>query len=368
MLARDLGDHARAVGLARFVGERKVERTLCDGRVFGDGEHPVHLVAHERRLLVLRHRVQLVPRGGIGMRGDDAEDRATQRRGHRVRIGFGGCEATTRFGDDLFVAQLRERADQRGAQDRDRVGFARLRFPTHARHHRLQRLDRELAVVRLALRIARVIAIERCEAVGDVAPDLRIGIGRHAHREVEVIRRGLQAGHAERPHVVHHAELVDRRELREAVAQLRELLRRVQRAVVTALPRVDDDRAATGHFQRARAALHQRARRLAADALRDHRHAPRERLLVRTILRELALLELQRGLAGLARRRFHADQRDARLQREVVRDVDDRHARRRSAPRSRDRRTSCCRTRASSCTRERRRAMHRRRRSLRACR
>ena len=45
-----------------------------------------------------------------------------------------------------------------------------------------------------------------------------------------------------------------------------ELRRRVQRAVVAALPRVDDHRAAARHVERTRAAFDHRARGLAADA------------------------------------------------------------------------------------------------------
>ncbi len=116
--------------------------------------------------------------------------------------------------------------------------------------------------------------------------------------------------------------MVDRRELGEVTLDCRELRRRIQRAVVTALPRIDQHRSAARH-RKCGLAIDDGGYRLAAHALRNHRHVPAQRLLVRAILGEFALRKLERRRVVTAGVHFHADQRNARLQGEVVRNSGD---------------------------------------------
>ena len=265
--------------------------------------------------------MQLVPGRGVRLACHHRKDGLAQCRRHSLRIGRLRCVATLHFADHIGVAKVGQHADQLRAQDRGRIALVRLRFPSHMGKHRLQLLDREGVEARLPRLVAAVVLMQAGEGAGDVAPDLRVGIGRGRLGQVEVARCRLQAGHAQRPGVAHQAHLVDRRQLGEIGLDRRKFGRRVERAVVPALPRIHQHRAAARHVQRG-LAVHHRARRLgAADGPGDHRHVPLQRRLVWTILGELALGQGQRGLAVAARGRRHADQRDARLQREVMGDL-----------------------------------------------
>jgi hypothetical protein len=121
--------------------------------------------------------------------------------------------------------------------------------------------------------------------------------------QLERVGHRLLARHAEGPGIVDQAELVDRVERREAVAQGRLLLAGVERSKVAALAGVDDDGAATWDDQPCLAVLDQDARRRLARGAGDHRNAPAQRNFPRPIGGELALRQVQRRRAAGAPRR-----------------------------------------------------------------
>ena len=98
-----------------------------------------------------------------------------------------------------------------------------------------------------------------------------------------------------------------------------------------------------GTVMLAGAAAHQRAHFGAAErATRSPARASVSGFLSTSIAAELRLPQGHVRVAVAAFGGFHADQRHARLQREVVRDGGHRLARRRARPFPKDRRSPCC--------------------------
>nr|GEU28254.1 hypothetical protein [Tanacetum cinerariifolium] len=337
VLAGHVADDARAVGGAGFVGQGQFQRPARQRGVARCAQQVVQLRLDHGGLLGARLGVQRIPGGRIRIGGDHVQNRAAQRHRHRLlvraclrRIGcsggigwidaIGGSIAAARFRNHGRVAHVAQRVDQRGAQVGHRRFFAVGGGPADAGQHRRQ-ARRGVAIQRRALlRLAFVAGVQAGQHAGDVLPDLRRGVHRRGVDQVQVAGRWHVAGHAQRPAVGQQAHLVDGGQAGKACGQRGKVGGRVQRAVVTALSRIDQHRAAAGQRHGGLAAIDNGAHGGAADGLGDDRHAPAQGLLVVLVLGKLGLGEGDGGLAVLAHGVRHADQRHARLQGEVMGD------------------------------------------------
>ena len=274
--------------------------------------------------------MQLVPGLRIGVPRHHAKNRLAQLGRQRRRVGVPCGVAPARLAEHAGVAERAQRTDEPLAQDRHGARLAGLARPADPRQRRREQRRPVLPERRAPLRRARVEVVELGEDCGDLAGHLRVRSGRYGVREVEYAARRLQPREAQRPAVRQDAELVDRCDRGEIGGDRRELRRCVQRAVVAALAGIDDHRSAAGDCERGPAVGDEPARgRRGGERRRDHGHAPAQRLLLRPVLAELALLEFERGALAAAGGLPHADQWHASLQREVVRDRRDRLARHR---------------------------------------
>ena len=336
MLVGDRGDHAARVGRARLVGQSEIERAPRQRRVAGARQEAVELLL-DQRLRSARASARSASQVAASALWATTP-RIVLRSGPRVADGIVGARvAALGLGDDRRVAEpprvpIRRRAGSRHSPPR------RPRLPADPREHRRQ-LRVGMRAPAPDARDRRVHAVDPAEMRRDRAPELRSASAGAARGQVERRRRSAAGRRGPAPSCRRAARSGRSGAAGEAVAQRRELRRRVERPVIAALAGIDDHRAAARHGQRWPC----RPRRARAPAPAPPARAitgtrQRSGCLVGLVAAELALGQGSVVAAAGAGRARDPDQRHAGLQREIVRDRGDRLAG--GAPRSSRHRSS----------------------------
>ena len=318
VFARDRGNDRRRSGLARLVGQRKIERPLRQRRIARRAKLRKQVGPGDGRRARLGHAFQLVPFGRAGVAGDDPDPVLLQRAIERVGIGIERGKAAARLGNNAGFADMPQRRYQPRSQQRIRHRIAGARVIAERIEARFPQRDRARGQRRLPGSITVKPVVKPLKTVHRQLGDARIGIARHCGQQAKCTAHRLIPGIAQFELIGDEPHLIDRRQARHGGGQAGQGRRGIERTVIAQLPRIDHHRATAIESQRCLAPGHDRAhRRRAADRNQQgHMPAPR-RSLADAVAGEFVLRQRQRGLAVGALRIARAHQRNARLGGEI---------------------------------------------------